>query len=86
MAFIWEDSEEAARRWRAGLSKAIARLKSHPESYALIPESEWLGASYRAIHHHSHRVIYRIDDENGIVHIVRVYHGARRPLRGGDVE
>lgn len=70
-SYIRRDSPEAARRWLAGLRRRIERLLNAREAFALIPESEWLGGAYRAIHHHSHRVIYRIDGKNGVVHIVR---------------
>jgi mRNA-degrading endonuclease RelE of RelBE toxin-antitoxin system len=35
--------------------------------------------------YHSHRVIYAVYEEEEVVMIHRVYHGARKPLKAGDV-
>lgn len=85
-AYIRSDSPRAAQRWVLGLREAMAVLRDAPLSLPFIPETDRLGRPYRAIHYYSHRVIYRVDEENAVVYIVRVYHGARRPLEDGDVE
>lgn len=85
-SYLRRDSPEAARRWLAELRTRIERLQDSPEAFALIPESKSLGRPYRAIHHYSHRIIYRVDAQSDAVLIVRVYHGSRRPLSGGEIE
>ena len=44
-----------------------------------------LGKPYRSAQHYSHRLIYRIDEEASIVYVVRLYHGARKPLEPEDI-
>jgi len=86
VAFIAQDSPSDAAKWKAGLEKLIFSLRDMPTRYPIIPEAIDLQRSYRSVIHHSHRVVFRIDDEIGVVYVVRVYHGARRPLTEGDVD
>ena len=76
---------ERARRWRSGLFEAIRGLESMPARYAMIPENELLGIEFRHLHHHTHRIVFEIDEEARKVIVARVYHGSRRPLRESDL-
>ena len=83
--FICADSREKARLWLSDFWWSVDTLKELPLRQPLIPEAESMGIPYRSFPLYSHRVIYRVDEEQGIVYIVRVYHSARRPLKPDDV-
>ncbi|BDI29564.1 hypothetical protein CCAX7_16150 [Capsulimonas corticalis] len=83
--FIAQDSEPSAAKWLAGLQTLIFSLQDNPGRFAVIPEAVELQIDYRFVLHHSHRIVFRIDDANRIVYVVRVYHGARNPLTNEDV-
>lgn len=80
VGYIRTGSPDAANLWLNkfnALQKSLARM---PARFAVIPEADDVGLPYRDALIFSHRVIYRIDEESSTVFIVRVYHGARRPL------
>jgi len=83
--FIWAESPENCRRWLTEFWQAVDMLKSMPFRHALIPEAEPIGIPYRSVSVHSHRLIYRVDEKQSKVYVVRVYHGARKPLSFEDV-
>jgi len=84
-AFIAHDSPDQARAWLAGIFPIIDSLQSLPKRYAVIPEAAALARELRSVHYHSHRIVYEVDESAQTVYIVRVYHGARRPLSSGDL-
>jgi plasmid stabilization system protein ParE len=85
VTYIAQHSTANARKWKTELQSLILSLAEMPGRFPLIPEAEELDAAYRSARHYSHRVIYRIDNESGVVYVVRVYHGARQPLTRGDI-
>lgn len=85
VAYIAADSIEAAAKWITELQTLIMSLAEMPTRFAVIPESKDLKHTYRQVVHYSHRVIYRIDLEEKIVYVVRVYHGNRHPIRLKDI-
>lgn len=74
------------RGGRRACKALILSLQEMPGRFPVIPEAEELGLPYRSALHHSHRVIFRVDAEKNTVYVVRVYHGARRPLTPEDVD
>lgn len=52
----------------------------------LFPKPHLWGGPYRSLPYFSHRIVYRVDDQNAQVYVVRVYHSARRPLEEENVE
>ena len=58
---------------------------NNPKRFPVIAEAEEIGFPYRSFMYHSHRVIYAVHEEEEIVIIHRVYHGARRPLKAEDI-
>jgi plasmid stabilization system protein ParE len=84
-AYIAQDSPSAAQKWMSGLDNLIQSLEAMPERYPVIPESIGMTRSYRGAVYHSHRVIFRIDEEQNVVYVIRLYHGARRPLTDHDL-
>jgi plasmid stabilization system protein ParE len=86
VAFIAQRSQPAARKWKTELQVLILSLQDMPGRFAVIPEAGELGMPYRSAPHHSHRVIFRIDEQKNTVYVVRVYHGARQPLTYEDID
>ena len=86
VAFIAQKSQSAARKWKTELQALILSLQEMPGRFAVIPEATDLGIPYRSAPHHSHRVVFRIDELNNTVYVVRVYHGSRRPLSSEDID
>jgi plasmid stabilization system protein ParE len=85
-AYIAQDSFEAAVKWCAGLDALILSLEDMHHRFALIPEATALRTQYRSALYHSHRIVYRIEEAKHSVFVVRVYHGARRPLTRQDLD
>lgn len=85
LAFIAEDSPTAAARWLEEFSEIIYSFREMPSRFPLIQEASEFPQTYRCAHLHSHRIIFRIDEDEKTVYVVRVYHGARRPLEPGDL-
>ena len=85
VAFIAQKSQPAARKWKTELQALILSLQKMPGRFAVIHEATELGMPYRSAPHHSHRVIFRIDEQKSTVYVVRVYHGARRSLSHNDI-
>jgi plasmid stabilization system protein ParE len=86
-AYILDEhqSGEAARKWLLGLYDKIKKLSSHPSRFAVIPEAEELGYPYRSFVYFSHRIVYAVHESEKVVVVHRIYHGARRPLTGGEI-
>ncbi|AIE85974.1 type II toxin-antitoxin system RelE/ParE family toxin [Fimbriimonas ginsengisoli] len=80
IAYIGEDSVSAARKWHSELQELIQSLEEMPARFPIIAEADILKRPYRSAHHYSHRVIFRIDEGEKKVYVVRLYHGARKPL------
>ena len=88
VAFIRAQEFEpyAAARWYDGLTEAILSLDSIPGKCTVIPEQDSFNIELRHFHYHSHRIIFHIDQKAGLVHVLRVYHGARDALQSDQVE
>jgi plasmid stabilization system protein ParE len=84
--YIQSDSAEAAAKWLEGLWDMIESLRTMPLRFAVIPESLILNTPYRSCLYHSHRIIYRVDETEKVVYIVRIYHVARTPLQPVDFD
>ncbi|MBV9470590.1 MAG: type II toxin-antitoxin system RelE/ParE family toxin, partial [Abitibacteriaceae bacterium] len=86
VAHIAEDSPPQASQWLDGLFTAIDTLGELPSRYAMIPESVTLSRPLRSLPYHSHRIIYEINEAKQLILVVRVYHSARKPLKGDDLD
>lgn len=76
----------AAERWFHDLLSAIFSLEELPSRYGLIPEASEFSFELRHLIVHSHRIIYRIDEADKSVKILRIYHGSCRRIRPADLE
>ncbi len=77
---------QAAERWFRGLVSAVLSLETFPSRCARIPGAEEFPLELRHLIYHSHRIIFHVNSKRKMVRVLRVYHGARRPLRSPDIE
>ncbi len=84
-SWIFQDSPMNARKWLAEAWELIFSLSEMPERFPVAPESPISGSEIRSVPHYSHRVIYRIQAEEETVEILRIWHGARRPVDSSDI-
>jgi plasmid stabilization system protein ParE len=85
LEFISNGSKVHATKWIVEFELKIASLRELPLRHALIEESAQVGLKLRSLLHHSHRIIYFVNEEKDLVEIVRVYHGSRKPLSFDDL-
>ncbi len=71
----------AAERWWNELLAALWSLEYAPHRCALVREERLRTKGVRQLIHHSHRIVFQVDEPRGTVLILRVYHTARRELR-----
>ncbi|MBS1717829.1 MAG: type II toxin-antitoxin system RelE/ParE family toxin [Armatimonadetes bacterium] len=83
--FIAADSRQQAAKWLSRAWEIIFSLSDNPRKFALIEEAEELGAEIRDVLHYSHRIVYRVREDEQVVEILRVYHGARKPISNRDL-
>ena len=88
VAYIRDQNLEpvAAARWYDGLTDAILSLDTTPRRCPVVPEQNSFKIELRHYIYHSHRIINHIDEEARVVHVLRVYHGARNVLRSDEVD
>ncbi len=82
--YATQGSFAVSQRWLDGLDNGILDLEKMPRRCPFAPENEDLDFEARQFHYFSHRVIFTIEDDT--IHILRVYHGARRPLTADDFD
>lgn len=81
-----KESESAAVRWFEAFIKLQDEIAEYPAAFSLAPEAFLSRRRWQSANFYSHRVIFRVIEEEGLIEILRVYHGARRPLRRTDVD
>jgi len=84
--YIARDSPVSAHEWFEGLFAALSELRDLPARHSIIPEAEHIGRPLRSVNYHSHRIIYEALESEGVLYVVRLYHGTRRPLNLRDLE
>ena len=83
---IASESQTQARKWLNEAWKLIFGLADYPKKFAVCEESEQVGEEVRDVVHYSHRIVYRIVDEQNVVQVLRVWHGSRRALNANDFQ
>ena len=86
-AYLWQSSRqgpEAVNRWIRGLRARVDGLATLPRRFERAPEYLASGADVRRLLVHPWRVLYQViepgdDETEGVVRVLHVYHGARRP-------
>ena len=79
------DSPQRAIKWLDSAMEVILSLSEMPFRYAVIDESKDIGVELRDVVHYSHRIVYRVKEDEGIVEVLRVWHGVRRPMGLSDL-
>ena len=82
---IAKDSRLHALKWLQEANRLIFSLQEMPHRFAAIAESDEIGADLRDVVHYSHRIIYRINEREQMVEVLRVWHQARRGLQPSDL-
>lgn len=84
--FIAIQSQYSAIRWNNELWILILSLGESAFQFPIISVAGEREIVYRAANHYSHRVIFRVDEIENAIFIVRVYHHARKPVTKEDLE
>jgi len=82
--YIAQTSPHNAEKWFAGLQVAVEGLRRMPKRYGKARESEALGIDLRQHVYHSHRMIFRVEEDAGTVRVLHIRHAARRAI--GEVD
>ncbi len=86
---------EFAGRWVEGLYRRLDTLITFPLSHPRAEESDILGREARCLLYRKGKVVYRIlfalldtdeDGEDDMVRVLRVLHGAQKPLGQSNAE
>lgn len=78
-----QSGTRAAARWVDGLINLIDSLQEMPLRFGSAPESEVHGAELRQAIYHSHRILFRVHENE--VRILRIYHSRRDELHAEDL-
>lgn len=73
-------AEKAAEKLINKFEKNILRLENMPESCSIIEKFEERKKQYRKLIINNYVAIYRIDEENKKVYIIRIVYGGRNYL------
>jgi len=86
--YIREGSPDVAAKWLDGIVSTVLSLREMPKRCPLASESEDLEFEVRQILYKSHRVVFHVagSGDGGEVHVLRVYHQARRALTLADLD
>jgi len=79
-SYLAERAPEAATRWLRLMRTVAASLKEMPGRCPIAPETTGMGVEFRHLLFGRYRIIFKILEEEKIVYIVTVRHGARRKL------
>jgi toxin ParE1/3/4 len=83
------DSPDAAR-WFNGLEQAVSTLETRPNRCPIAPEARKVKRQLRHLLYgakpHVYRVIFEVDERRHIVSVLTIRHGARKPLKSGDLD
>lgn len=69
--------------WLRGIYEAIKSLKTMPTRCGCIREQSAFDEEFREILHHSHRIIFTVDEENAIVEVLDLRHAAQDDWKAG---
>lgn len=83
------ESPDAAR-WYNGLEQAVYTLETRPHRCPSAPEARKVKRRLRHLlfgtRPHVYRVIFEVDEGRQIVWVLTIRHGARKPLKSGDLD
>ena len=75
LSYISESNPQAAAEFGHGVFEAIERLREFPESGRMVPEFN--KPTIREIIRRPCRIVYRVQHEEKLIEIARIWHAAR---------
>ena len=81
---IHANSPVNALVWLRGIYEAIKSLKTMPTRCGRIREQAAFDKEFRELLHHSHRIIFTVDEENAIVRVLELRHAAQDDWSAGE--
>lgn len=69
-----------AAKWFAALETAILSLEENPARSPVTPENKKLRHLLHRSQSHVYRIIYAIDEEECVVTVIHIRHGAQEPM------
>jgi toxin ParE1/3/4 len=77
---IEAETSDAADTWFRGLESAIFSLETDPSRSPITPERPNLRHLLYGNKPHIYRILYSINEDERVVNVAQIRHGARRPL------
>jgi len=82
-AYIQVQSQNADH-WLNELYDKVSSLCTMPERFGVARENDSFDLELRCLRHHSHRILYTVDQDHSIVRVHAVLHGSKEDLRGDE--
>lgn len=76
--YIAADSRPNAARWRDRVFSKLATLGFMPRGSSFAPENEFTDFEIRQTFQGSYRILYTVRDDDSLVYVLSIRHGARR--------
>lgn len=83
--YIVANSLRNATRWRERLIAKLAALAVMPRGCSLAPENEYTDFEVRQTFHGKYRVLFTVLDQDSLVYVLSIRHGARRFIPPGEL-
>lgn len=74
-----QHSPRNAERWLQAISDAVGSLETLPRRAKLAEEDAYVTYEVRRLVVYNHLLLFTIDDDRGVVHIIGLRHGQRLP-------
>ena len=80
---IAADSPEAAQDWLDGFNRLTGMLADFNINFGYARENGTVSRELRQVVHHSHRIVYAIDDDHRLGQVLHIWHGKREKIPRG---
>lgn len=80
-----EQDDAQAQAWYEGMYAAVMSLKKMPRRFPYARENNAFEEEIRQVTYHSHRAIFSVHDDLGLVAIHRVWHTSRQNAQAEDL-
>ena len=77
--FIATDNQDAALNFGSLIIDKLEQVVPHPYSGRIVPEEK--NELVRELILSSYRIVYEIEKDHGIIHILRIWHSSRGKLK-----
>lgn len=82
---VGAQTSDAAFRWYCGLKDVIYTLRGNPNRCPVTPEARELRHLLYGNKPHVYRVIYRVLENQSLVEVLHIRHGARQAFKPDDL-